>query len=57
MEHNSATYLHHLIESFRLAFSDALQYCTDPSQVDIPLDNLLCKEYAAKRRNLIQIDK
>ncbi|CAL1527413.1 unnamed protein product, partial [Lymnaea stagnalis] len=56
MGHNSAAYLHHLIESLRLAFADALQYCADPSHVHIPVDKLLSKDYAAKRRKLIQPD-
>ncbi|KAH9502476.1 hypothetical protein Btru_068797 [Bulinus truncatus] len=57
MGHNSSLYLHHLIESLRLAFADGLQYCADPSHVDLPIAKLLSKDYAAKRRSLIEIDR
>ena len=57
MEHNSTQYIHHLIEAFRLSFSDALQYCADPEKADVPINELLSKSYAAKRRKLIQPDR
>ncbi|KAK0056584.1 gamma-glutamyltransferase YwrD isoform X1 [Biomphalaria pfeifferi] len=57
MGHNSSVYLHHVIESLRLAFADGLHFCADPSQVDIPIEKLLSKEYAEKRRNLIESNK
>lgn len=38
------------IEAMRLAFVDALQYNADPLVIDIPIDALLKKEYAAKRK-------
>ncbi len=45
--------LHLEIEALRLAFADARWYVADPSLVDIPLDGLLSKDYAAARRALI----
>ncbi len=51
--HNSAEYLHLLIESAKLAFADREAYYGDPRFDKVPLDVLLSKEYAAKRRALI----
>jgi gamma-glutamyltranspeptidase/glutathione hydrolase len=53
MEHNSPEYIHLLIETAKLAFADREQYYGDPDFVDVPLDILLSKEYAAQRRKLI----
>ena len=49
----SADRYHHLIESMRLAFADALRYVADPAQVPVPVAALLSKEYAAGRRTSI----
>jgi len=51
--HNSPEYIHLLIESAKLAFADREKYYGDPEFVDVPLDILLSKAYAAKRRTLI----
>ncbi|XP_022093569.1 uncharacterized protein LOC110980857 [Acanthaster planci] len=53
MGHNSAQYLHTLIEAIKLSFADSLWYCADTDQVDVPVNQLLSKDYAATRRNLI----
>ncbi|MEJ5223419.1 MAG: gamma-glutamyltransferase [Anaerolineales bacterium] len=42
--------LHLQIEALRLAFADARWYVADPAVVDIPLEVLLSKDYAAQRR-------
>lgn len=57
MGHNSATYIHTLIESAKLAFADREKYYGDPDFVKVPLDRLLSKEYAKKRRELIDAKK
>ncbi len=49
----SAGRLHLEIEAMRLAFFDALRYVADPAFNPAPLEMLLSKEYAAKRRRLI----
>ena len=51
--HNSAEYLHLLIEALKLAFADAYRYVADPDFVVIPLERLLSKSYAERRRKLI----
>ena len=45
--------LHLEIEALRLAFADARWYISDPQFSNIPLIDLLSKEYAAERRKLI----
>ena len=57
MGHNSAKYVHTVIEATKLSFADSLQYCADMDHVDVPLKQLLSKDYAAKRRRNIQPDK
>ncbi len=51
--HNSAAYLHTLIECAKLAFADREAYYGDPLFDKVPFDVLLSKEYAARRRNLM----
>ncbi|MHA1686459.1 MAG: gamma-glutamyltransferase [Candidatus Heimdallarchaeaceae archaeon] len=56
-EHSSAQHLHLLIESLRLAFADTRWYVADPAVVEVPTKQLLSKEYAKKRRQLINLKK
>lgn len=54
MGHNSAPYLHVIAESLKLAFADRNKYVADPKFTpDIPMRELLSKEYATARRALI----
>jgi gamma-glutamyltranspeptidase/glutathione hydrolase len=58
MRHNSAAYLHAVIESLKLAFADRNRWVGDPKFVPpIPMRELLSKEYAAARRALIDPDR
>ncbi|HBT47017.1 MAG TPA: gamma-glutamyltransferase [Peptococcaceae bacterium] len=50
---DTADYIHHLVEAKKLAFADRDAYVSDPEFVSIPLETLLSKEYAARRRRLI----
>ncbi|TDL28692.1 gamma-glutamyltranspeptidase [Rickenella mellea] len=52
MEHNSAEYLHVLVESLRLAFADSQYYVADPDVEHVPVDQLLSKAYLASRAGL-----
>lgn len=52
-EHNSAEYLHLLIDSLRLAFADAKWFVCDMDKSTVPVDELLSREYAKKRAALI----
>ncbi len=51
--HNSADYVHTLVEAAKLAFADREAYYGDPEFDDVPMDILLSKEYAEKRCALI----
>jgi gamma-glutamyltranspeptidase/glutathione hydrolase len=53
MGHNTADYLHTLIEALDLAFADRHAYYGDPEFVDVPLAGLLSKPYAAARGRAI----
>lgn len=55
--HNSPEYIHLLIETAKLAFADRERYYGDPDFVRVPLDILLSKAYAAKRRALIDPER
>lgn len=47
-----AAYLHRLIEVLRLAFADTCWYCADQGKVDVPVEELLGRAYAAERARL-----
>jgi gamma-glutamyltranspeptidase/glutathione hydrolase len=53
MKHNSADYIHTLVEAMKLAFADRDRYYGDPDFASVPADALLAKDYAALRRGLI----
>jgi len=46
-----------LIEATKLAFADRNRYIADPSFAKVPVTQLLSKEYAARRRALIDPNK
>lgn len=53
MGFGSTEYIHYFTEAKKLAFEDRSKYYADPAFNDIPLDQLLSKDYAEKRRELI----
>jgi gamma-glutamyltranspeptidase/glutathione hydrolase len=52
--HNSPAYLHRLVETIKLAFSDRDAYYGDPDFVQVPADRLLSKEFALVRRAMVR---
>jgi gamma-glutamyltranspeptidase/glutathione hydrolase len=56
MGHNTVDYVHTWVECAKLAFADREQYYADPDYVKVPLDRLLSKEYADRRRTLVDQD-
>ena len=54
MQHNSATYLHHLIEAKKLAYADLEHFVGDPEFMQIKAEQLLDDTVIAKRRALIK---
>ncbi|HET8670651.1 MAG TPA: gamma-glutamyltransferase [Candidatus Saccharimonadales bacterium] len=50
-------YYHTLIEATKLAFADRNRYIADPTFSKVPVVELLSKDYAAKRRALIDPNK
>ncbi len=57
MGFGSADYLHVLTEAKKLAFDDRARFYADPDFVDIPVGELISKEYAARRRALIDMER
>ena len=57
MGFGSAEYIHHFVEAKKLAFADRAKYYADPAFNDLPLKELISKEYADKRRKLINPDQ
>ncbi len=57
MGHNSAAYLHTLIEVAKLAFADREAYYADPEFADVPLKELFSEGYSALRRALVDPER
>jgi gamma-glutamyltranspeptidase / glutathione hydrolase len=53
MGHNSADYLHHLIEAKKIAYEDRARFYADPDAVDVPVEALLSDTYTETRRGLL----
>ncbi|MEP6474080.1 MAG: gamma-glutamyltransferase family protein, partial [Gemmatimonadota bacterium] len=54
--HNTAPYLHRLIEAKKLAFADLAHYVGDPASVKIPMSALLADDYIQQRRARIDFN-
>lgn len=55
--HNSAEYLHLLVEAKKLAYADRAWHIADPAFYKAPLDKLTSKEYAAELRKKIDLSR
>ncbi|QQS49556.1 MAG: gamma-glutamyltransferase [Acidobacteriota bacterium] len=55
--HNTAGYLHLLVEAKKQAFIDRASHIADPAYYKAPLEKLTSKEYAAELRRRIDPDK
>jgi gamma-glutamyltranspeptidase/glutathione hydrolase len=53
MEFGSAEYLHVLVDAKRLAFADRARYYADPAFGELPVGELISKEYGARQRTRI----
>ena len=51
-DHNTAPYLHAIIESLRIAFADANWFVADPSVTPVPSASLISPSYLASRAAL-----
>jgi gamma-glutamyltranspeptidase/glutathione hydrolase len=56
-EHNSAGYLHAIIESLRISFADASWYIADPNVTKVPAAEMLSQTYLAARAKLFDPKK
>jgi gamma-glutamyltranspeptidase / glutathione hydrolase len=53
--HNSPEYIHLLAEAMRRAYRDRATHVGDPDFVDVPVERLTSKEYAAELRRTIDL--
>lgn len=53
MGHNTAEYLHTLVEIKKLAFADRDRWVADPDFAEVPVERLLAPDYARERLGLI----
>jgi gamma-glutamyltranspeptidase/glutathione hydrolase len=51
MGHNSAPYLHHLIEAKKLAYADLERFVGDADHLDMPAERMLSDAFIAQRRS------
>jgi gamma-glutamyltranspeptidase/glutathione hydrolase len=57
MGHNSAVYLHHLIEAKKLAYADLDRFVGDADHLDISAEQMLSDAFIAERRSRLDAKK
>ena len=57
MGHNSAAYLHQLIEAKKLAYADLERFVGDADHLDMPAERMLTDEFIAERRSHLDASK
>ena len=55
--HNSAAYIHVLVEVMKRAYADRSAYLGDPDYYDVPIDRIIDKSYAKKLASKINLSK
>ena len=55
LQYNSAAQYHVIAEAMRRAFADRAEFMGDPDFTDVPVERLISKSYAEKRRETIDI--
>ena len=55
--HNSAAYIHALVEVMRRAYADRSAYLGDPDYYDVPVERIIDKEYAKELVSKISLTK
>ncbi len=54
---NTAESVHLMVEAKKLAFADREKYMADPNWIDVPIDGMLSKSYAAEQAKRIDLEK
>ena len=54
---NTAESVHLMVEAKKLAFADREKYMADPEWVDVPIEGMLSKSYAAEQAERIDLEK
>src|SRR5208283_5349623 len=57
LEHNSADYLHRIVECLNLAMADREHFFGDPNFVNVPIDHLLNPATIARRAAAVRDDR
>jgi gamma-glutamyltranspeptidase/glutathione hydrolase len=57
MKQGSAASLHVMVEALKRGYADRARYLGDPAFVDAPVATLIAKDYAAKQRASIDLDR
>lgn len=55
--HGTVDYYHLMVEVTKLAFVDRDRWLADPAFIDIPVQELISKDYSDRRRSLLQWEK
>jgi gamma-glutamyltranspeptidase/glutathione hydrolase len=55
--HNSAEYLHTLIELKKIAFADRDRWIADPEHAEVPVSRLLNEDYLSERSSLVDLNQ
>ena len=57
MGFGTSPHIHHFVEAKKLAFEDRASFYADPDFANVPVAELISKDYAERRRRLISADK